>query len=112
MWKGNISFTKKAFEKQYNVENSNLCWAKFLGIKVIYVPTLDKDLHKTTIIILINQYHVNLFCLKPYLWNKTRYDKSSSYDQREFQHLTKSRNAVSTELDKALCHKKVKHIGF
>ena len=82
------------------------------GKKVIYVPTLDKDLYKTTIIILINQYHVNLFCLKPYLWNKTRYNKSSSYDQREFQYLTKSRNAVSTELDKALYHKKVKHIGF
>ena len=63
-----------------------------MGKKVIYLPNLDQDLHKTTIIILINQYHVNLFCLKPYLWNKTKYNKSFSYDQREFQHLTKSRN--------------------
>lgn len=86
--------------------------SKILRKKIIYLPNLDTDVHKTTIIILINQYHVNLFCLKPYLWNKTRYNKSFSYDQREFQHLTKSRNAVTTELDKALCHKKVKHTGF
>lgn len=37
--------------------------SKILGKKVIYLPNLDQDLHKTTIIILINQYHVNLFLL-------------------------------------------------
>lgn len=52
------------------------------------------------------------FCLKPYLWNKARYNKSFSYEQREFQYFTKSRNDISMEPDKALCHKKVKWIGF
>lgn len=91
----------------FNVEQNSYA-------KVIYLPssTQGLPLNKYHDLVLINHYHIILFFFKPYLWNKARYNKSFSYDQREFQYFTKSRTVISTEPDNTLCHKKVKCRSF